>query len=571
MRKTILLSVALGLALGAAGAAPARGEEIQVVVGGRYHEPLTGYQAGGRTFINAKQAGDLYGGQVYWYPLSGRIQLSFRGQRLQFLVGSEEASLDGRTVALDAPVMLRAAQAYVPLTFFLGDEFAACSGMESQFNGRTRQLAVERRSSVGSVRWFSYQDYTRVVLELKRPLGHNASARGVRGVDVTVPFGIIEGAEQVQVGDGLVAGYALRQEAKVARLSVQFARSGLKWRVRELAEPRRLALEVAAVDPEDVVPPGASEPAETPAPGAPTAAPAAGATPPASAVVQSPQAVEPAVVPPELEVKETTSAAAPAAAAAPAVPATVPAGVAAAVPAVGLVRRLIVIDAGHGGKDSGATGRHGSVEKDINLAAAKELAKILQEEQTFKVVLTRTDDTFVPLADRSELANQGHADLFISLHCNAHRKSKENGFEVYFLSEKASDPEAERLAEFENSSLELEGKSPSDEQANLILRAMSKTENINSAAELAALVSRSLQKRVDLTPRGVKQAAFYVLRGTDAPAILVEMAFVSNSRDEAKLQTRRYRSRLVEGIYAGLADYAQRQGWLKPGRSRSLR
>jgi len=208
-------------------------------------------------------------------------------------------------------------------------------------------------------------------------------------------------------------------------------------------------------------------------------------------------------------------------------------------------------------------GQRGALEKDINLAAAKELAKLLEQERVFEVVLTRADDTFVALDERSRIANEGHADLFVSLHCNANRDHKENGFEVYFMSEKASDPEAERLAQFENSSLELEGKTPADAEADRILHAMTKTESINAASELAALVARDLHQRVDLAPRGVKQAGFYVLRGTDAPAILIEMAFVSNRRDEAKLGSRRYRSLLIDGIYAGLLDYAKRQGWLE--------
>jgi len=542
MRTAALLSLALSLNLGAAAA---RGEDIQVVVCGRYHEPVTAYRAGGNIFINAKQAGEIYGGQVYWYPISGRVQLSFRGRVLQLLVGSREAVAGERTVPLGAPVMLRAAQAYVPLSFFLGADFAALSGMESQFDERTWLLTLDRHSNIGPVRWFSYQDYTRVVLELKRPLGHSAAARGVRGVELTVPFGVIEAPEQARVGDGLVEGYALRQEAKVARLSVQFSRPGLKWRARELSAPRRLALEIAAVDPEDVVPGSAAEleagaSRQAAAPEAlPAVAPAA-----SSAIGESPRAGGDA----------SQRVAAPAAA-----------------QAAGPAKRRIVIDPGHGGKDAGATGRRGTLEKDINLAAAKELGKLLEEEKVFEVLLTRNYDTFVPLADRSRMADEAHADLFISLHCNAHKNAKENGFEVYFLSEQASDPEAERLAEFENSSLELEGKSPSDAQAGLILRAMSKTENINAAAELAALLTRALHRRVDLSPRGVKQASFYVLRGTDAPAVLVEMAFLTNRRDEAKLETRRYRRRIVDGLYAGLVDYAKRQGWLDQGPGRSVR
>ena len=529
MRKTALLSLALAFGLGAAPAA--RGEVIQAVVCGRAQEPIAAYRRDGRTFINAKQAGALYGGQVYWYPVSGRVQLSIRGRGLRFVVGRQTVEAPGgRSLPLDAPVLLRAAQAYAPLSFFLGEDFAAFSGMESQYDARTGLLTVERRSNVGTVRWFSYQDFTRVVLELKKPLGYTKAARGVRGVEVSIPFGVVEGQEQVQVGDGLVQGYALRQEAKAARLSVQFARPGLRWRVREFTEPRRLALEVSALEPEDAVRDQAPEAAPAPE------GPAEAAAPAPAAVSTAP-------------------------AAAPAAPA----------PAAALARRRIVIDAGHGGKDGGATGVRGTLEKDINLAAAKELAKLLKEEKIFEVLLVRSDDTFVPLAERSRTANDARADLFVSLHCNAHRNPKENGFEVYSLSEQASDPEAARLAEFENSSLQLEGKSPSDESAALILHAMGKTENINASAELAALVSRALSRRVDLTARGVKQASFYVLRGTDAPAVLVEMAFVSNRRDEARLETRRTRRKIVDGIYAGLVDYAKRQGWLGQAKGRSPR
>ena len=329
---------------------------------------------------------------------------------------------------------------------------------------------------------------------------------------MNIPFGVIESADEASVDDGLVAGYTLRQDARAAVWTVRLAKPGLKWRLRELDSPRRLALEVSAADPAAVISGRADE---------------------------------------EAEAKASTAAA--------------------AAPAAGPVRRRIVIDAGHGGKDGGATGRRGLAEKDINLSAAKELAKLLEQEKVFEVVMTRDDDTFVPLDERSRIANEGKADLFISLHCNAHRNSKETGYEVYFMSEKASDPEAERLAQFENSSLELEGKAPADAEADLILHIMGKTESINAAAEFAALVDRSLRRRVDLAPRGVRQAGFYVLRGTDAPALLIEMAFLSNRKDEAKLENRRYRSRIVDGVYAGLVDYAKRKGWLEKGSAHAAR
>jgi N-acetylmuramoyl-L-alanine amidase len=347
-------------------------------------------------------------------------------------------------------------------------------------------------------------------MELKKPLTHTAGDRAGSGLEVTIPFGVIDAPEKASVGDGLIEKYSLSQDVAAARLSVRFAKPGLKWRVRELDAPRRLAVEVSIADFEAIAP-------QAPAP-----------VPPAPAQASTGAMPVPVVPVPPARAK-----------------------------------RLIIIDAGHGGKDGGASGTRSTREKDINLAAAKELVSLLGEENLFDVVMTRSNDTFIPLAERSRIANDGKADLFVSLHCNAHRNKRERGFEVYFLSENASDPEAERLAQVENSVVALEGKSPADEEAALILHAMSKTENINDSSELAALVSRSLSRRTDLTVRGVKQAGFFVLRGTDAPAILVEMAFLTNRDDEAKLRTARYRRRMVDGVYAGILEYAKRRHWLE--------
>lgn len=512
MRSTLFLSLAaVFLAPCVFGASQA----LQVIVSGQPRAPIAVQRVDGRMFINAKQAGEAYGGQVYWYPISGRVLLSFHGRRVQFVVGSSQVQLGERSVALEGAVVLRASQAYAPLSFFLGEDFTTLSGLESQFDEAAMLLTVDRHCNVGPARWFSYQNSTRLVMELKKPLTHTAGDRAGSGLEVTIPFGVIDAPEKASVEDGLIERYSLSQDVATARLSVRFAKRGLKWRVRELDAPRRLAVEVSAAD------------FEATSSQMPTSIPPAQA-PASTAAMPTPAVTEPTAPAPQARAK-----------------------------------RRIIIDAGHGGKDGGALGTRSTREKDINLAAAKELASLLGEENLFDVVMTRPDDTFIPLAERSRIANDGKADLFVSLHCNAHRNKRERGFEVYFLSENASDPEAERLAQVENSVVALEGKTPADEEAALILRAMSKTENINDSSELAALISRSLSRRTDLSVRGVKQAGFFVLRGTDAPAVLVEMAFLTNRDDEAKLKTARYRRRLVDGVYAGILEHAKRRHWLE--------
>lgn len=529
MKRLVLLPAILSIL----AAAPIRAlaEEIAVVVAGKPQRGAEFYHADGRPHLDAKRVGALYGGQVYWYPVSGRVQLSLRGRALQLVVGSNKASDGERELTLPSPVIVRASRAFVPLSFLTGQDFAAWSGHQTRYDARTKTLIVEKTGTVGAPSAFSYKGRTRISLELSPGASYRAAARGTGGVELIVDYGVAEGDEKVALDDGVVKSYALKQEAKLVRLSVLFAQTGQRWRASELSAPRRVVLDIYA--------PGVPLPDEAPA--EPKTAAAAPAEP--KAAVAAP--AEPKV-----------AAAAPSAPKALPVPPPIPA-------APAKRKRLIVIDPGHGGKDPGASSPRGTREKDVNLTVALELARVLRERGDFDVLLTREKDVFVPLSQRSELANANNADLFISLHCNAARSRKEHGFEVYSVSETATDPAAEALAAKENSVLELEGKDPQGEMAKMILLAMTKTEMINESVALSALTEKAIGKRVDLAARGAKQAAFYVLRGTHAPAILVEMAFVSNPKDEAKITSRRFQRVMAEGIAAGVADYAKRQGWLE--------
>jgi N-acetylmuramoyl-L-alanine amidase len=222
--------------------------------------------------------------------------------------------------------------------------------------------------------------------------------------------------------------------------------------------------------------------------------------------------------------------------------------------------RRIVIDPGHGGKDPGTVGSHGIEEKTINLQVAQELAEVLRDTYNYEVLLTRMDDTFMPLEERSRLANAQNADLFISIHCNASLSAKLKGFEVYFVSEKASDPHADAVARLENASLALEGKPvPTPRQVAAVLRSLVKTANLNEASALGSLIDKHLGERLSEPSLGVKQAAFYVLRGAEMPAVLIETGFLSNAEEERLLQDPPFRQKLIAGIAAGVAAYDERK------------
>lgn len=534
-RRPLAATLVLAALFGAAGAAFAG--EIEVVKGGKYWGKVDTYDAGTEVYIGLKEASKVYGAQLYWYSASGEVSLTLRGRPVVFKEEGVDVSVDGRPATLPRPMLSRLGKNFIPIEFLSDPTFAEVSGLETKFNPKTRLLLVDARSNVGPLRWFTYPDHTRIVLELSEGLGAQADRRGVGGYEVSIPNGVIDWSERVEVKDGVVDVVHLSQDARQARLSLALLEGAEGVKQTELSKPRRLVIDVARRKgaPRDAAPAGASLPEE-----------------PVSLKPEKPEPPKPAIVakppsPPEAKpVVETTKP--------PVVP--VPAKAKPSEKA----RYRIAVDAGHGGKDGGATGRRGTLEKDINLYAALELAKLLEEESRFEVMLVRQDDTFVKLGDRSKMANEAQADLFVSLHSNAHPSRAESGFEVYFLSERASDPEAERLAEFENSVLALETEPGQSDEAEGILYQLARTEFMNDAGELAGLVAKNLAGRVDLSNRGVKQAAFYVLRGANAPAILVEMGYLSNERDEAKLESAKYRRRLVEGLYAGIVEFYNRRG-----------
>jgi len=218
--------------------------------------------------------------------------------------------------------------------------------------------------------------------------------------------------------------------------------------------------------------------------------------------------------------------------------------------------RLIVIDPGHGGEDPGAVGKYGTKEKDINLKISL-LVKQKLIEEGFNVLLTREEDVFIPLVKRTDFANKNNADIFISIHCNASEKPSgtDYGFEVYFLSEKATDPDAVATERLENEVIKFE--KPTEELTKLqrILWSMIVNEFINESAKLCSIIGKEVTSRTKQNYRGVKQAGFYVLRGAQMPAVLVECGFISNPNEELKLAQTDFQNLIADGIVSAIKRY----------------
>jgi N-acetylmuramoyl-L-alanine amidase len=225
--------------------------------------------------------------------------------------------------------------------------------------------------------------------------------------------------------------------------------------------------------------------------------------------------------------------------------------------ALGLKIGRIVIDAGHGGHDTGTIGPTGLMEKDLCLDVALRLGKIVKQRlPSADVVFTRSDDTFIPLEERTHIANEARADMFISIHANSSPDSAARGIETYYLNLKGS-PEAMEVAARENATSEQGIHELED-----LVKQIARTEKIDESREFAEDVQESLAKRVQKTVkpmknRGVRKAPFVVLIGADMPSILTEISFLSNPADEKLLKQPEHRQRVAEGIFQGITGYLQ--------------
>ena len=241
MRTFVLLAL---LALVRPPAASAEG--FNAVVEGKVRDAIDGYKAGSTLYLDAQSLGKLLGGSVHWYPVSGRVELTLRGRSMRFLLDDRDVIAGDQTFMMSVPLKVRASRAFIPFSFIESENFQRWAAADINLDAKTRTISVDKRGTVGPTRVFTYGGRTRVSLHLAPDSPWKASARGVGGVDVVSDFGVVEGAEAVDVEDEVVDSYVLKQEARLARLSIKFAGKGQKWKATELADPRRVVVDVYA-------------------------------------------------------------------------------------------------------------------------------------------------------------------------------------------------------------------------------------------------------------------------------------------------------------------------------------
>ncbi|PWB81679.1 MAG: N-acetylmuramoyl-L-alanine amidase [Candidatus Methylomirabilota bacterium] len=376
---------------------------------------------------------------------------------------------------------------------------------------------VARPYSLSLVRFGTYPDHTRVVLVGTRSHDFVVKEDGVSGrVVVEVKRGIVNPSMRTSpVSDGLVASIEIRQVQNDTQVTIQGAGRRLASKVFALEGPHRIVIDLFPRDRQE----------------------------------RHLRAADTALKTPRRERGE------PSRPADPTIEASEPSGVLSVQPRV----KTIVIDPGHGGRDTGAIGRSGAREKDIVLDIGLRLQRLITERLGMKVIMTRSKDTFVPLENRTMIANRHHADFFISLHVNAAPESRAGGFETYFLSREPSDRGAKASAVRENTVLNLEGVGQEAQRGlKSVLWDLTQTLYVKESSELAELLLDELRHNLKVDNRGVKSAPFFVLIGAAMPSVLVEVAFITNPDEEQKLEQEMHRQQIAEALLAGIAKFRTR-------------
>lgn len=470
---------------------------------------------GKRTAVVLSDAARYFGADVSWRPAEGKLILIHANTQAQVLIGGDRVLIDDFLLVLSAParardgaVFVRIADAAAILSRLTGHDVTESeiisAGLAVDPDAPGKQAAV-----IEGLRYVSYPDFTRFIITLKDVADVGAvevdTTESDRALSISLANARFARREpSMEVNDGVVGRVDFMQDGARARLLATLRPDSVSSEIQKFNEPARIVL--------DLRPKG---------------------TPLASG--DNPKNILPA---PDGPIVEPSS------------------------PRPRLSLTTIVIDPGHGGRDRGARGRGGLVEKEVTLDIALRLKRLVENTPGMKVVLTRIDDSFVSLEERTIIANSARdgkpADLFISIHTNSHKSSDVDGFEAFYISDKF-DPGAEATAAMENAviAFEQEGKN-GDSSLSPILWDLQFTEFISESSELAFIAQEKLGQRLSSRNRGVRQAKFIVLSGVAMPSVLLEVGFISNRVEEAEMKTGDYKDKCAEALADAIFHFKKR-------------
>ena len=432
----------------------------------------------------------------FWRTDVRKLVLRVGDQRLTFTVGARSVVGADDTIMMRHPVVYHRGQAWIPLEF-LTTVLPTLTDRAIDVDADAQRITLGERSlNVTGLEVERSGDVTELRILLRDPLAFRVDDSRVRNLVVKIYGASLDPGEiALRQAQGLVDGVSSQQAEGYALVQVELSELAHRYQSLTADGGSTIVLRIEAA-PVSTIP---------------------------DPVPRGPHLVQ--TLPPEARGREVD------------------------------VRR-VVIDPGHGGTDHGALGRDGLREKDITLAVALELERILEDRDDIEVVLTRTDDSFLGLVERTELANREGADLFISLHCNAWANSSARGVETYFLSPAKTEWDAE-VARSENATV------GAAEDLDFILWDLVQNVYIQESATLAEAVQGRLAQDLGMQNRGVKQAGFRVLVGAFMPAILVELGFLTHRDDAAKLSDRGWQREAARSLADAIVEFRARMDALR--------
>lgn len=504
---------------------------------GKNKGSVSSIQVNGKTLVDGRATAKKLGGNVEVFSAAKQLKISFPGMYAILTASLNEAIVSGATVKLPIEVVASGGKIYVPVQFFTSP--AVQKALDRQIVFKDNTLVVERNYQLAFSKKEQKQKFSQIFLERKDNISFQTQQLNKHTVQVIFPDIVLKRNENQRLKDDFIRSFSLTQKGKNVELKVILAKQGKKWAFNEQKDSLVfVASSEAVAEKEKTIPVmQAAEEAE-------------------ELKLDSSSDLVPSIFAEDAEEQVST----------PVIIAKQPPVMKAADPVIKEARRMrIMIDAGHGGKDPGAVRRGITKEKDMNLSVAKHLYDFLKK-QGFEVKLTRDNDSFVTLAGRSKMANEFKADLFVSIHTNAAKRSAANGFEVYFRSDKATDKEAAEVAAFENEALQYEETHYNF--VDMLLQSLAKNEYMNESSKVAGHVRNYVYKEPGIgiavrQANSIRQANFYVLKGVQSPAILVEMGYISSPKDRVRLNNKTVQKRMAQGIGKGIVSYAKAEGWLE--------
>lgn len=534
--------------------------KVYIKESGRSAGSVSSIELNGITYVDVQATARKLGARVELFAASKQAKITSKGF-FAILTGSlDEIIVNGQHLHIRGPIEVRGSKLMAPVEVFLLASFQEAVNKQIEFKDGI--LIVERRFNVELVDTVQGAADNLLVFDTKRQINYVTEQINPHTVLVTLKNAVLKRDESKKLRTNYIASAYIQQVRADVQLRVILGDKAQHWSFTQQGD--QLVFRAGATAGSPVLPP--KDPVLTipPTPNIqPSQSPALSPTVTEEDDVEEnlPQTASQEIAAEEEDDFEEMPQEQQPSDSAPVVPAaTTPVIKAEPHPlAIKANKKMrIVVDPGHGGKDPGAT-RGKYREKDWNLAVGKELARLL-EKGGFEVKITRSSDVFIALSERSRIANNFKADLFVSIHVNATKNSHANGFQVYFRSEKATDKEAAATAALENEAMQYEEVHYNFVDA--LLQSLANNEYINESSKLAGYVKNAVYRQPGIgiavaQKNAIRQANFYVLKGVQSPAILVEMGFISSPKDRAKLAQSSVQKKMAQGIYNGVVAYAK--------------